>query len=300
MDGHDPNSNLPDDDDAATGQTLTARALRERLRSIKSSGERRTLSGLARGLGRLPADRARAALEVGAQLASVSLRAAAEFLRAAPAAAQALDAEELRQWGELGRRLASADVETGVRFFAAEAESLAAIPNGARARLFRICERQLVLSTSIAVETFQRAPQLAAVVRDAALLAPAFEVAEEIARRSARHSADFLAATPAVFDRLQGIEDKGGVRQQPVTREAIELAGAFAARAGGIAADVWVALPEALARLDAAKSLLLFRTAEDFLGRGGAAALHVFVAGGEALRLVPQEVFAEWTGLLHA
>src|ERR687885_250454 len=97
-----------------------AESLDERLRETATPSERRTLTQLARGVASLPADRARVVLEVSAQLAAVSLRACGEFLRAAPEAAQLLDHEELRAWGELGRRLANADTETGAQFFAAD------------------------------------------------------------------------------------------------------------------------------------------------------------------------------------
>ena len=89
------------------------RELRERLRSVRDAGERRTIAGLAREVGKLPVDVARAALEVGAGLAALSLRAGVEFLKEVPEAARVLDAEELRAWGELGRRLLMADAETG-------------------------------------------------------------------------------------------------------------------------------------------------------------------------------------------
>src|ERR1043165_7099618 len=95
------------------------KALRERLRSVRSARERRTIAGLAREIGKLPADVARAALEVSAALASVSLRSGVDFLRVVPEAARVLDAEELRAWGEVGRRLVMADVETGSAFFTA-------------------------------------------------------------------------------------------------------------------------------------------------------------------------------------
>ena len=271
------------------------KTLRGRLRAVSSASERRTIAGLARALAKLPAESARAALEVSAQLAGVSLRAGVEFLRAAPDAARVLEAEEVRQWGEMGRRLTLADVETGVAFFAAGVAELIDVPPEARPRLFHICARQLTLSTSIAVETFRRAPALARELADAALLSATFAVAEEIARRSAKHSADFLAATPRVFAGLAEI-DREGTRE--IAHAAVRLANSFAVRAGGIASDVWEALPEAVAGLTPVQASSLFRHAGDFLERGGAAALHVFVAGGAALRATP-EVFEDWVQLLH-
>ena len=65
-----------------------------------------TLTGLAARLSRLPGDQRRAALEVAASLAGVSLRVSRDFVEAVPKAAKILSADDLRHWGELGRRLA--------------------------------------------------------------------------------------------------------------------------------------------------------------------------------------------------
>src|SRR5882672_5421567 len=83
----------------------------ERLRSVQSPTERRTLAGLLREISGLPIEQTRAALETSAAIAGVSLRASIEFLRAAPRVAQVLEPTELRAWGELGRRLTMGDVE---------------------------------------------------------------------------------------------------------------------------------------------------------------------------------------------
>ncbi len=258
--------------------------------SERARGER----GSARRLAQLPTDRARAALEVSATLAGVSLRVSREFLRAAPAAAQVLSADELRAWGELGRRLAMADAETGVNFFVAGVAELNDVPTAARALLFQICTRQMALSTSVATETFQRAPAVAQAVNDPALLSSVFAVAAEIAHRSATHSADFLNSTPQVFAHFASY----GADETQVAQAALDLAAAFAARAGGVAADLWTTLPAATDKLQAEAALALFHASATFLDRGGAAALHVLGAGGEVLRLVP-ELFVAWSELLH-
>jgi hypothetical protein len=268
--------------------------LRGRLRSIRNSGERRTITSLARELGKLPGDSARAALEVCAGLAGVSLRAGVEFLRAAPAAAAVLNAEELRVWGEMGRRLAMADVDTGVIFFAEGVDELRDLPHEARPALLEVCLRQLSLSSSIALETFRGAAELTRVVSSPRLMRPIYEVALEIARRSAKHSADFLSATPRVIDSLLS----AGVEGDEVAHDALQVASQFAIRAGGIASDMWEAVPTTIAELDEQQTVFLFNHSQRFLDRGGAAALHAFVAGGEVLRLVP-DAFAEWTRLLR-
>lgn len=283
--------------DDATSEDAPAEPLehefRERLRSVKGSTERRTIGTLARELGRLPVDFARAALETSATIAGVSLRASIDFLRAAPVAAQVLDAEELRAWGEMGRRLAMGDAETASTFFNEGVEALKLIPEPARPPLFQVCARQMTLSSAVATETFRRAPHLAGSIRDAQLLRSVFEVASEISRRSAKHSADFLEATPRVAARLREYGDD----EAKVARAAVDLAAAFAARAGGIAADAWAGLPAATAGLSTQHTLTLLQRAGEFLERGGGASLHVLTAGGEALRSVP-EAFESWIELL--
>ncbi len=277
-----------------------AEALSEHLGEVRSASERRTIAKLVREIGQLPADRARAVLEVSAGLAGLSLSVSLEFLRAAGGAAQVLEAVELREWGEMGRRLAMADVETGATFFRAGVADLLEVPAAARPLLFQVCARQLPLSTSIATQTFRRAPELARATGNEESLCAAFDVALEIARRSARHSADFLNASFAAFAHLEkyAAPAAAGARNE-VTHAALHLANVFAQRAGGVAADAWTALPDATAKLDAEGVRTLFRHTETFLERGGAAALHVLVAGGEVLRLTP-EVFTDWTALLHA
>ncbi|MDX6530267.1 MAG: nitric oxide reductase NorD protein [Blastocatellia bacterium] len=252
-------------------------------------------------------------METSAAIAAVSLRASIEFLRAAPAVAQVLEPTELRAWGELGRRLTMTEVENGVSFFTAGLGDFAHVPTGARLFVFQVCGRQMILSASTAAETFRNAPLLAKTIKDSELLQSIYEVAAEISRRSAKHSADFLNATPAVMDRvvafrggLPPADPKSAAGSAPplngageVTRAAIDLAAAFAERAGGIAADAWTALPGAVDRLDAAEALKLMRRSASFLERGGAAALHLLIAGGEILRTLP-ESFDEWIELLWA
>src|SRR3954470_2769178 len=98
MKEHD-NLSEPDGEDSSQPEPFEGE-FEEQLRSVKSVTERRTLAGLARELGALPVEAARAALETSASIAGVSLRASVEFLRAAPAASHVLEAPELRAWGE--------------------------------------------------------------------------------------------------------------------------------------------------------------------------------------------------------
>src|SRR5687767_1341708 len=151
----------------------------------EGNGQKNSLTGIAAGLGRLPADKRRAALEVSAALAGVSLRVSREFVAAVPAAAEVLSADELRLWGELGRRLAMGNAETGANFFIEGAGQLKDIPEPARPFVFQICTRQLVLSSSISLETYRLIPTLAAKIGDRELLVNVLRLALDIAQRSA-------------------------------------------------------------------------------------------------------------------
>src|ERR671919_700673 len=105
------------------------------------SAERQSFLELTRSLTGLPLDQAAAILETSASIAAISLRAGIEFLRAAPAAARVLQPDELRAWGEMGRRLAMSDYETAVSFFVAGVEDLQSVPPELLPAIFRLCTR---------------------------------------------------------------------------------------------------------------------------------------------------------------
>jgi nitric oxide reductase NorD protein len=255
------------------------------------TAERQSFLELTRSIAGLPFEQAGAAVETSAAIAGISLRAAIEFLRAAPAAAEILSSAELRSWGDMGRRLAMSDFETAAAFFAEGVEALRGVSNPIQAAIFRLCSRQMVLSTAIGKETFRILPAIATTIGDEYLFRSILEVATEISRRSAKHSSEFLKQSDRVAQSLKDFQDAN------VTTKALDLAGAFAARAGGIAADAWAALPEALAALDSVDAERLLARANAFLERGGGAALHILLSGGEILRRAP-EIFEEWIELL--
>ncbi len=253
--------------------------------------ERQSFLELTRSIAGLPLDQAAAILETSASIAAISLRAGIEFLRAAPAAAHVLQPAELRAWGEMGRRLAMSDFETAISFFVAGVEELQSVPPELLPAIFTLCTRQMTLSTTIGRDTLNSLPQLVKDIGDTDLVAAVIEVATEIARRSAKHSAEFLNASTRVTETLREFGDPD------VTTAALALSNSFATRAGGIAADAWSAIPDALAELSPADAKRLLTAANDFLERGGGAALHILLSGGEILRRAP-EIFDEWISLL--
>ncbi|HZH33316.1 MAG TPA: VWA domain-containing protein [Pyrinomonadaceae bacterium] len=272
-------------------------SFKKQLRPLTGNGERRSLTKLAKDLSKLPADKSRAALETSANLAGVSLRVSGEFLQAAALAGEILSADELRMWGEIGRKLAMTNADVGANFFARGVADYAEIPVEVRQMIFQVCQRQLILSGTISLETFHNAPQIARQVADAEILHEVFRVASEIAQRSAKHSADFLRATP---ETIKSFEHFGTAEEKTaVARSAADLATRFAARAGGMAADLWESLPDALQDLSREDSIHLLQSAAELLEYGGSVTLHFVLAGGEGLRRVPAS-FDAWRECLQA
>lgn len=258
-----------------------------------TNSKKQTFTGLARRLSRLSPEHKRVALEASASLAGVSLRVSREFVEAVPKASKTLSAEDLRQWSEMGRRLAMVDVESGVKFFAHGVSDFKKVPENARPLVFQICTRQLVLSSSIAFETFETIPDLAKEVADDALLTDVLKLALEIAQRSAKHSADFLKSTPKVTGKLKAFGEQKG----EVSKAVIDFASRFASRTGGMTADLWQTLPEVLEKVSAENAVRLMDKAADFLEYGGSVSLHFVISGGEALKRV-DAVFYDWCDVL--
>ena len=254
-----------------------------------------TLTGLARRLGQLPTEKKRAALEISAALAAVSLRVSREFVEAVPKASKILSADDLRHWGELGRRLAMGNADSGAKFFADGVGGLRQVPEAARAAVFQICTRQLVLSSSIALETFTLVPKIAGEIGDDKLFSDVLNLAAEIAQRSAKHSSEFLENTPAVAKSLA----RFGEQKSEVAKSVLALAGLFANRTGGMTADLWSGIPQSLDKLNAENAMLLLRRAGEFLEFGGSVTLH-FVSSGSEVLSGTEAAFEDWCVLARS
>ncbi|MEO6050593.1 MAG: VWA domain-containing protein [Pyrinomonadaceae bacterium] len=251
-----------------------------------------TLTGLARRLAKLSADKRRAALEISAALAGVSLRVSREFVEAVPKAAKILSVEDLWHWGEFGRRLAMGNADTGSKFFADGVAGLTRVPEPARSAVFQICTKQLVLSSSIALDSFRLIPVIAAGITDKKLLIDVLNLTAEIAQRSAKHSAEFLENTPAVAEVLAGFDNDSN----EVADTVIAFASQFANRTGGMTADLWSTLPSSVENLTAQNAILLMRRAGEFLEFGGSVTLHFVSSGGDVLA-VAETAFEDWCTL---
>ena len=254
-----------------------------------TDNQKQTFPGLAKRLGRLPADKRRAALEVSAALAGVSLRVSREFVEAVPLAAKILSADDLRNWGEMGRRFAMGNAGVGARFFTSGVSQLASLPERSRDYVFQICIKQLVLSSSVSLATFDLIPKLSRRIGDAEFLESVLHLAAEIADRSIKHSSEFLQKTPAVTKALE----RFGNDRAAVSASIIKLASVFATRTGGMTADLWSNMPKILDGISADSAIALSESAVDFLEFGGSVTLHFLGAGAEVMRTVP-DVFDDW------
>lgn len=259
----------------------------------ENSANKSSFTELAARLGRLPAEKKRAAIEVSAALAGVSLRVSRDFVEAVPKASKVLSADDLRLWGELGRRLAMGNAETGSQFFAEGVAGLSNVPHDARGLVFQVCTRQLVLSSSIALETFRLVPQLAKEIGNDHLLHQILDLAVNIANRSAKHSSDFLKQTPPVASAIA----RFGTGRDSVAASVVALAAEFANRTGGMTADLWSNLPSALEALSAENAVKLAQRSAQFLEHGGSVTLHFVSAGSDVLRQA-ETVFDDWCGVL--
>ncbi|HEY0429133.1 MAG TPA: VWA domain-containing protein [Pyrinomonadaceae bacterium] len=262
--------------------------------SESENEKKETFTGLAKKLTRLSSEQKRAALEMSAALAGVSLRVSREFVEAVPKAAKVLTADDLRSWAEMGRRLAMGNADLGVKFFETGVGDLKFIPERARPYVFQICTRQLVLSSSIALDTFELIPRIAKKVKDDELLSEILQLASEIANRSAKHSADFLQKTPLVAESLK----KFGDEKREVAKAVVALASHFASRTGGMTADLWTSLPAVLEKISAPNAVRLMGKATDFLEYGGSVTLHFVSSGGEVLQKA-DAVFDDWCNVLQ-
>jgi hypothetical protein len=183
------------------------------------------------------------------------------------------------------------DVDGACAFFAAGVDHLQQFPAATLPLIFQLCSRQMMLSPAAATRTFRELPTLVEAIGHATAVNTLLEIAAEISRRSAKHSAEFLNAANHVIKTLRGFDDPA------VIDRALALTSAFASRAGGISSDAWAALPNAVGGLSAQNAMRLFVSTGELLERGGGVALQVLLSGGEILRLNPN-IFASWIGLV--
>lgn len=259
---------------------------------MSSSEHRKTsLTNLAKRLSGLSPEHRKAALEMSASLAGVSLRVSKEFVEAVPRAAKILSPGDLRLWAEYGRKLAMGNVDSGSELFARDLNGLRSIPEGAREKVFIICTRQLNLSSKTSLETFDLLRSLGKDIQDRRFLVRALEIAAKVSERSAKHSGDLLRHSTDMAVALERFP-KG----HSVTAALLEFTDSFAFRTGGMTADLWVQLPKILGSLDGDEMERLLDHASRFLEFGGSVTMQILQSGAVVVRQAPG-LFEEWLEL---
>ena len=261
--------------------------LKRHLRGVASS----TLEGLVKRLGPLPYDRLLLTTDISVSLASTNLRAAVEMLRAAPEVSRLIDANDMRVWGEVGKRLSATSAESAMSFFISSAATLSALAEDMRSPVLRLVNKQAALSASTATESFNSSPAIIDAIRDHDSAAQILTICLELARHSVKHSNDLLLIAPQVISRLEA----GG--QTELVSRALSLTSAFAFRSGGTAAEFFGELPSVVATAEPGAVGRLFDITETYLDRSGGVALQYFKAASRVLIVAGKESFERWTAL---
>jgi len=274
-------------------------ALSEQLKGVT----RNTIEALAMRLGVMPSERAWVTVDIGASLASVSLKAAIEFFKAAPEVARLLENGDLRAWAELGRRIALNNADEAIGFFHSSAETLAALPAALRPLLIALCAKQIVLSPGAALATFREAPRTATALGDESAATKLFSIAVEVAHRSVKHSTEVLSAAPPALAALKKLEatvrDTRAAGESP-TECALNLAESFAHRTGATAAEFLLVVGEGLEFIKSApEAIALCSQTAAFLERGGATALQYFRSARSVIELGGAASFTKWSRVTH-
>ncbi len=263
--------------------------------SLLKGVTRKSVEALARSFGIQPNDRAWVTMDVGASLAGVSIKVATEFFRVVPEVAQHLENEDLRQWAEVGRRIALDNAEEANGFFHTSAQTLAAVPVNLRPQLIALCGKQIVLSPSTALNTFYTAPKTIEKLGETEATYKLFNIAVAVANRSVKHSTEVLAAAPNAVAALHQLDHAFSHQDLPLTKQALELAENFANRTGATAAEFLSALGEGLSFVKTSgEAKLLYEQTSSFLERGGATALQYFRAAKSVMEQSDAASYEKW------
>jgi nitric oxide reductase NorD protein len=259
---------------------------------------RGTIESLAMKMGVMPSERAWVAVDIGASLAGISLKSTVDFFKAAPEVARLLENGDLRNWAELGRRIAINNADEASEFFRTSTEILGALPPQVRPLLINLCSKQIVLSPAAALTTFRTAPQTMASITDEAAAVRLFGIAVEVAHRSVKHSTEVLNAAPRALTVLRALEQslppEPGV-PRPLD-ELLDLAAHFAERTGATAAEFLTAVGEGLDFIhQRAEISALCKATNAYLERGGATALQFFRSARVVIEFGGRASFEKWS-----
>lgn len=253
---------------------------------------RSTVEALAMKMGLNPHERGWVTVDIGASLVSVSPKVAMEFFRAVQEVAPLVENGDLRQWAELGRKIALGSAEEASDFFHHSAETLGSLAPALRSLLLALCAKQIVLSPAAALATFRNAPRTVAGLGAEQFATRLFNIAVEVAHRSVKHSTEVLTAAPQALTALHGLPSEAGNAH---IEAVMGLAESFAQRTGATAAEFLTAVGEGLGFIEtpAAVVTLCDQTAV-FLERGGATALQYFRSARAVIEIGGAPSFEKW------
>ncbi|QQS49171.1 MAG: VWA domain-containing protein [Acidobacteriota bacterium] len=254
---------------------------------------RSTVEALAMKMGLKPHERGWVTVDTGASLMSVSPKVAMDFFKTVPDVARLLENGDLRNWADLGRRIAVNNAEEASEFFRSSSEILEPLSDRIRSLLVALCSKQIVLSPAAALTTFRQAPQLVTSFRDERSAVRLFTIAVEVAHRSVKHSTEVLTAAPRALAALRNFESPGA--DSPV-ETVLDLAESFAQRTGATAAEFLSAVGEGMDFVERPSDIVeLCRQTAFFLERGGATALQYFRSARSVIEVGGAESFEKWS-----
>ncbi|MBK9315693.1 MAG: VWA domain-containing protein [Acidobacteria bacterium] len=258
---------------------------------------RSTVESLAMKMGLKPHERGWVTVDTGASLMSVSPKVAMDFFKTVPDVARLLENGDLRNWADIGRRIAVNNIDEACEFYRSSSGILEPLSERLRSLLIALCSKQIVLSPVAALTTFKQAPQLVLSFRDEHSAIRLFAIAVEVAHRSVKHSTEVLTAAPKALAVLQSFDAQAGsqVDESPV-KAVLDLAESFAQRTGATAAEFLSAVGEGMDFIERPSDIIeLCGQTAFFLERGGATALQYFRSARSVIEVGGAESFDKWS-----
>jgi nitric oxide reductase NorD protein len=267
---------------------------RERLKQHLKDAAGSAFENVVNRISALPYEGVLLTTDLGIAIAATNLRAAVEFLKAAPDVARLLDSGDVRVWGEAGKRIAATSSDTAMDFFQMSAAILGSLDSQMRPLVIKLINKQAALSANTAVEGFKASPKIIRAIGQNSLAEKVLSICIEIARHSIKHSNDLLMASPQVLAQMKASSPSHG---ELLLDRALSLTANFAYRSGGTAAEFFLELPNVTTTTKPAAIEKLFEITEDYLERSGGVALQYFKAASRVLKIADQEAFERWTAL---
>jgi nitric oxide reductase NorD protein len=288
----------------APGEPCMDMEVKKTLKKHLKGATSTTIEMLAKRIGILPGERVILATDIGIALAATSLRAAVEFLKAAPEVSRLIDVADMRIWGEIGRRLSATSGDTASEFLQSSCQVLEAIPEHMRGQVLKLAYKQAALSANTALECFKSSSDIIRSIAQPANAAEILNICLELARHSVKHSYDLFRSAPKV---LSGLTEAEAAYNVGLVDRALFLTSAFAFKSGGTAAEFFTELTQ-LANIAAQyrnqdgngsrKSVdKLLDYTEAYLERSGGVALQYYKAASRVLFVAGEPSFERWTAL---